>query len=131
MKSLQPAPLLNFGVRQRSMGETRRLACVAVKRRMNGGNCQPNNLSGTVQSSFTSKREFTMPDLLPGLASHDVVVIVFFVLACLAGMTVWLTLQWRLHRRTEMEAALKQEMLNRGMSAEEIERVLRAHLSGS
>ena len=50
--------------------------------------------------------------------------ILFFV----AGMVVWLSLQWRLHRRTEMEAALKQEMLQRGMSAEEIERVLSARM---
>jgi hypothetical protein len=70
-----------------------------------------------------------MQDLLSRLASHEVVGIVFFALAFLAGMIVWLTLQWRLHRRTELEAALKQDMLNRGMSAEEIERVLRAPFS--
>ena len=67
-----------------------------------------------------------MEALLSRLASEDVTAIVFLALAFLAGMIVWLTLQWRLHRRTEIEAALKQEMLNRGMSAEEIERVLRA-----
>jgi hypothetical protein len=72
-----------------------------------------------------------MEDLLSRLTSSDVTGIVFFGLAFLAGMVVWLTLQWRLHRRTEIEAALKQDMLNRGMSAEEIERVLRARLSGS
>jgi hypothetical protein len=33
---------------------------------------------------------------------------------------------WRKHRQTEMEIALKHEMLNRGMSAEEIERVIKA-----
>jgi hypothetical protein len=67
-----------------------------------------------------------MDNLLSRLASEDVVAIVFFVLAFLAGMIVWLTLQWRLHRRTEIEAVLKQEMLHRGKSAGEIERVLRA-----
>jgi hypothetical protein len=70
-------------------------------------------------------------DLLSRLASHDAAAIVFFVLVFLAGMVVWLSLQWRLHRRTELEAALKQDMLSRGMSAAEIERVLRAPLSGS
>jgi hypothetical protein len=67
-----------------------------------------------------------MEALLSRLASEDVAVLVFFTLAFLAGTIVWLTWQWRLHRRTEIEAALIQEMLNRGMSAGEIERVLRA-----
>jgi hypothetical protein len=31
---------------------------------------------------------------------------------------------WRKHRQSEMEMALKQDMLNRGMSAEDIERVI-------
>jgi hypothetical protein len=70
-----------------------------------------------------------MEDLLSRLHSDDVTGIVIFVLTFLAGMIVWLTLQWRLHRRTELEAALKQDMLNRGMSAEEIERVMRASVS--
>jgi hypothetical protein len=33
---------------------------------------------------------------------------------------------WHKNRKAEMEIALKQDMLNRGMSAEEIERVIRA-----
>ena len=70
-----------------------------------------------------------MEELLYRL-SHDVSAIVFLALAFLAGMTVWHMLQSRL-RRTEIEAALKQDMLNRGMSADEIERVLRAPLNGS
>jgi hypothetical protein len=72
-----------------------------------------------------------MQDLLSRLKSDDLAVIVFLTLAFLAGMIVWLSLQWRLHRRTEIEAALKHDMLNRGMCAEDIERVLRASLSGS
>lgn len=70
-----------------------------------------------------------MEELLYRL-SHDVSAIVFLALAVLAGMIVWHLLQSRL-RRTELEAALKQDMLNRGMSAEEIERVLRAPLRAS
>jgi hypothetical protein len=65
-------------------------------------------------------------DFISRLTSSDLTVVVFFILACIAGITVWVTLQWRLHRRTEIEAALKQEMIRRGMSAEEIERVIRA-----
>src|SRR5262245_6110709 len=67
-----------------------------------------------------------MAELLSRLRSEDLVVVVLFLLCFLAGLTVWLSLQWRLHRRSELEGALKQDMLNRGMSAEDIERVLRA-----
>jgi len=72
-----------------------------------------------------------MSDLLSRVPPHDVPAIVFSALAFVAGLVVWLTYQWRLHRRTEIEAALKQDMLNRGMSAEEIERVMRASLHGN
>jgi hypothetical protein len=76
---------------------------------------------------------------LAPLRSDDVVQVINATFTFLAGMVVWLTLQWRLHRRTEIEtavkraelgAALKQTMLNRGMSAAEIERVVRAPLGG-
>jgi hypothetical protein len=39
-------------------------------------------------------------------------------------------LNWQMHRRAEMTAALKQDMLNRGMSAEEILMVLEAGSQG-
>ncbi len=61
--------------------------------------------------------------------SHDVSAVVVLALAFAAGMIVWHMLQARL-RRAEIEGALKQDMLSRGMSADEIERVLRAPLSG-
>jgi hypothetical protein len=70
-----------------------------------------------------------MADFLPNLQPKDVGPIVALILCFLAGMTVWITLQWRLHRRTEMEVALKHEMLNRGLSADEIERVMRASMT--
>ena len=41
-------------------------------------------------------------------------------------LIMFLTWQWRLLRRTDIEASLKQDMVNRGMSADEIERVLAA-----
>jgi hypothetical protein len=66
----------------------------------------------------------------PEIMSH-LVGVVLFVLLFLTFLAIWLPLQWRLHRRTEMEAALKQDMLNRGMSAEEIERVLKAGLASA
>ena len=68
-----------------------------------------------------------MHDTLSQLASHpDIVPLMFFGGAFVTGIIVWVSLQWRLHRRCEMESSLKQDMLNRGMSAEEIERVIRA-----
>ena len=52
------------------------------------------------------------------------------ILAIVCGAVVALVAiiahQWRAVRRTEMELALKQDMLRRGLSVEEIERVLRA-----
>jgi hypothetical protein len=44
----------------------------------------------------------------------------------LVGIVAILAHQWRAVRRTELEVALKQDMLRRGLSVEEIERVLRA-----
>lgn len=41
-------------------------------------------------------------------------------------VTAMITRAWRTVRVHEAEAALKQEMLDRGMSAEEIERVVKA-----
>jgi hypothetical protein len=48
----------------------------------------------------------------------------------ITGLIIFLTWQWRIHRRTEMEFSLKQDMINRGMSAEDIERVLTASMAG-
>ena len=70
-----------------------------------------------------------MNDVLSRLDSHDIAGMISVFLTFLAGMIVWVTLQWRLHRRTEMEVALKQAMLNRGMSADEIEQVMQASFS--
>jgi hypothetical protein len=72
-----------------------------------------------------------MPELFSRLESSDVVGAIFFMLVFAAGMAVWFSLQWRLQRRTEMEVALKREMLEMGMSAEDIERVLKARLGES
>ena len=71
-----------------------------------------------------------MPDPLAQLESNDAAAIVFFCLAFVTGIVVWLSLQWRLHRRTEMETALKHDMLERGLSAADMERVLNAKLGG-
>ena len=67
-----------------------------------------------------------MQEILTMFSQSTLDSLVFTVLAMITGLTVWLSFQWRLHRRTELEAALKQDMLNRGMSAEDIERVIKA-----
>jgi hypothetical protein len=58
------------------------------------------------------------PELLIPLAA--------IVCGAIVGLVAIIAHQWRAVRRTEMELALKQDMLNRGLSVEEIERILRA-----
>src|SRR5262245_61201373 len=58
------------------------------------------------------------PELLIPLAA--------ILCGALVALVAILAHQWRAVRRTEMELALKQDMLRRGLSVEEIERVLRA-----
>ena len=67
-----------------------------------------------------------MQEILTMFSQSTLDSLVFTVLAIITGLAVWLSLQWRLHRRSELEAALKQDMLNRGMSAEDIDRVIKA-----
>jgi hypothetical protein len=62
------------------------------------------------------------PEFLMGLAG---MVSVFGTIIAIAGM-----LTWRKHQATKMETELKMEMLARGMSADEIERVLAARPGG-
>jgi hypothetical protein len=72
-----------------------------------------------------------MQELLSQLKSNDLAAVIVTTLTFVTGLIVWLSLIWRWHRRTEMEIALKMELVNRGMSAEEIERVLRASVKGA
>jgi hypothetical protein len=65
-------------------------------------------------------------NLLSRMSSNDLAVVIFFTIVCLTGIIGFMGTLWFKHRRTEMEIALKQDMLNRGMSAEDIERVMRA-----
>lgn len=71
-----------------------------------------------------------MQESVTHLDSGDVVAIVSMSLTFVTALVGWLTLQWRWHRRTEMEVALKRDMVERGLSAREIERVLGASLGG-
>jgi hypothetical protein len=57
----------------------------------------------------------------------------FFILAalCLIGLTALITEYRRKIRKDALDASLKHEMLERGMSADEIVRVLQARSGGS
>ena len=65
------------------------------------------------------------------LEPHDLVAVVVLTLGALIALVAIIATHWRTHKRTEVEAALKQEMLARGMSAEDIERVIKAGASSS
>ncbi len=67
-----------------------------------------------------------MQELLNRLPTGDIIPMLLLSLTVVAALIVLLAWQWRLHRRTELEILLKREMVSRGMSAEEIERVLAA-----
>jgi hypothetical protein len=70
-----------------------------------------------------------MDSVISRMSSTDLAFFGFFCLVCLTGIIALLATLWYKHRRLEIETALKQDMLNRGMSAEEIERVMRASAS--
>jgi hypothetical protein len=72
-----------------------------------------------------------MQELLSRLTGDDLVAVISITFTFVAAVIIWLSLQWRLHHRAELEVALKRDMLERGMSAEDIERILRAPLGGA
>ncbi|HMP03583.1 MAG TPA: hypothetical protein PKD86_16775 [Gemmatales bacterium] len=73
-----------------------------------------------------------MRSSLTDLFSHpDIVPLVCIVMMFACGLIGYLTRQWRLHRKTEIETGLKRAMIEKGMSAAEIERVMRASLTSS
>ncbi len=55
-----------------------------------------------------------------------VLVLDLMALIALVAIGAIVAIQWRKHRQNELEYSLKREMLNRGMSADDIERVFRA-----
>ena len=67
-----------------------------------------------------------MGDLFSRMSGDEVLVIVVVVIVFSFLLIVSIAGIWRAHRRTEIEASLKQDMLDRGMSADEIEKVLKA-----
>src|SRR5436309_3231413 len=70
-----------------------------------------------------------MSELLNHIPSHDVAGLLFAVVAGVVTLGVFIARYWTKVRRAEIDAALKHDMLQRGMGADEIERVLRASQS--
>jgi hypothetical protein len=64
--------------------------------------------------------------LVSQLGPDAVSMIVVVTVTAVVILAMFGMIQWRRVRQAEIEAALKQEMLGRGMSVEDIERVLKA-----
>ncbi len=67
-----------------------------------------------------------MTDLLSKFNAGEMIGLVAVAGGLLVGMVAIIADYWHKIRRAEMEGALKQDMLNRGMSADEIRTVLEA-----
>lgn len=71
-----------------------------------------------------------MDTLLSKLHGDEVFVLIIVLSAGVVGLiitvTALLVTNWRRVRQLDIESALKQDMLHRGMTAEDIERVIRA-----
>jgi hypothetical protein len=67
-----------------------------------------------------------MTDLLSRLNGGELIGLVAIVGGLLVGMVAIVADYWHKIRRAEIEGGLKQDMLNRGMSAEEIRTVMEA-----
>ncbi|HLJ97845.1 MAG TPA: hypothetical protein VKU02_32080 [Gemmataceae bacterium] len=72
-----------------------------------------------------------MAEFLSHLRPGELLALIAVVGGLLCAITAILAGTWQKVRRTEMLLALKQEMLSRGMSAEDIRAVLEAGSKGS
>jgi hypothetical protein len=71
-----------------------------------------------------------MVDILSALNPRDLIILVSVVGGLLCGIIAIVAGAWQKIRRAEIVAALKHDMLNRGMSAEDIRTVLEAGSKG-
>jgi hypothetical protein len=71
-----------------------------------------------------------MSELLSKFDGGELIGLVAVAGGLLCGMVAIVMGVWHANRRTEIAAALKQDMLNRGMSAEDIRTVLDAGSDG-
>jgi hypothetical protein len=77
------------------------------------------------------KGEKGMTEFLSRFDAGEIIGLVAVAGGLLCGITAIVAGAWQMVRRTEIVAALKQDMLNRGMSAEDIRTVLEAGSRGS
>jgi hypothetical protein len=67
-----------------------------------------------------------MNEVLSKLRSDELAVLLFLSIGALIALTAIVAHHWRRLRQLEIETALKQALLQKGMNAEEIERVVNA-----
>ena len=72
------------------------------------------------------KEELTMAELFSRLAPSDVAMLTGITIVLVAALIGCGLAMWFRHAKTQLTIQLKQQMLERGMSAEEIEAVLKA-----
>ena len=72
-----------------------------------------------------------MSEFLSTLNGGQLIGLVAVILGPLIAITAIIASQWRRVRIAEMEASLKQQMLDKGMSAAEIEQVMRSSSEAS
>lgn len=68
-----------------------------------------------------------MNETLARFSPGEIIALVAVIVGPLIAITAIITTQWRRVRVAEMEATLKQQMLDKGMSAAEIEQVMTAN----
>jgi hypothetical protein len=67
-----------------------------------------------------------MQDIIARLGSDDIVGLISVLSVAVVVLAMFSIFHWRKLRQTELETGLKQDMLNRGFSAEQIKCVLEA-----
>ncbi|MBC7816122.1 MAG: hypothetical protein IAG10_04405 [Planctomycetaceae bacterium] len=72
-----------------------------------------------------------MTEFLQKLSGGELIAMTFWLVMGLTWLTSIVANQWRRARKAELELMLKQDMLQRGMSADDIVKVLKASQGGS
>lgn len=71
-----------------------------------------------------------MSEFLTRFSAGEFIALAAVLIGPIVAIVAVVSTQWRKVRIAEMEAALKQQMLERGMSADQIEQVMHASLGG-
>jgi hypothetical protein len=87
-------------------------------------------LAGLLFVPLLLQAQYTSADWIRRLLDPDTLVLVLiFGGGMVVGLVGIIAHHWRRLRQTEIETEMKREMLNRGMSAEDVERVIKASAS--